>query len=280
MFTHQTSTIAGSGLVGRIVPTQEFFSPVTFDFLWERMGSGELPYPLKVVSHGETEGQRRMLRDRAEQEIEARGIEGSPIEGWLDLLGRASMTVDALFIPEFQYPPVGAIAASDGKQAVLAVQDREGVRLCSAYPDGLASAVVDLLPQAQRGTEASITLPLDEALRARPDRTGALAGRTGGDADGGRKRGGFAERARDPREAYSQLIAQPRLRGGQLAANSKDELGYKQRSAVLAWFDTATGRYLSTSGSGGDGSEWVTVAPADAKTLRSRLGELLAGLAR
>lgn len=280
MFTHQTSTIASSELVGRIVPTQEFFSPVTFDFLWERMGAGELPYPLKVTSHGETEGQRRMLRDRAEQEIEARGIEGSPVESWLDLLGRASMTVDSLFIPEFQHPPVGVLAASDAKQAVVVIQDREGVRLRPAYPDGLASAVVDLLPQAQRGTEASISLPLGDALQARPDRTGALAGRTGDDDGGGRKRGAVADRARDPREAYSQLIAQPRLRGGQLAANSRDELGYKQRSAVLAWFDTATGRYLSTSGEGGDRSEWVTVAPADAKTLRSRLGELLMGVSR
>lgn len=278
MFTHQSSTIASSELIGRIVPTQEFFTPVAFDFLWEQLGAGEPPYPLKVVSHGRTESERRALRQRAEDEFAARGIEGSPVEGWLDVLGRASTSVDALFIPEFQHPPVGAIAASDGKQAVLAVQDSQGVRLQPIYPDGLASAIVDLLPQAQRGTAASITLPLNDALHARPDRTGALAGRTGGDA-GGRKRGSLTERPSDPREAYSQLIAQPRLRGGQLAANSRDELGYKKRSVVLAWFDTATGRYLSTSGSGGDGSDWVTVAPADTKTLRGRLSELVANVA-
>lgn len=272
MFTHQTSTITGSEFVGRTVPTQEFFSPIAFDFLWEQLGAGELPYPLQLVSHGRTESERRALRQRAEDEFAARGIEGSPVEGWVDLLGRASTSVDALFIPEFQHPPVGAFAASDGTQAVLAVQNRDGIWLRPIYPDGLASAVVDLLPQAQRGSEASITLPLDDALRARPDRTGALAGKA---AEGGRKRGSLPERTANPREAYSQLIAQPRLRGGQLAANSRDEVGYKQRSPVLAWFDTATGRYLSTSGTGVDGSEWVTVAPADAKTLRSRLAELV-----
>src|SRR5690606_39242478 len=113
MFTHQSSTIASSELIGRIVPTQEFFTPVAFDFLWEQLGAGEPPYPLKVVSHGRTESERRALRQRAEDEFAARGIEGSPVEGWLDVLGRASTSVDALFIPEFQHPPVGAIAASD-----------------------------------------------------------------------------------------------------------------------------------------------------------------------
>ena len=48
---------------------------------------------------------------------------------------------------------------------------------------------------------------------------------------------------------------------------------------MLAWFDTASGRYLSLSRPGTDGREWVTVAPADAKTLRTRLGEMVAGLA-
>ncbi|OLT48434.1 hypothetical protein BJF85_12695 [Saccharomonospora sp. CUA-673] len=260
------------------MPTQEFFTPVAFDFLWEELGAGELPYPLKVASHGRTESERMALRRQAENEFEARGIVGSPVEGWLDVLGRARTSVDALFIPEFQHPPVGAIAASDGKQAVLAVQDGQGVRLQPIYPDGLASAVVDLLPAAQRGTSPSITLPMGEALQTRPDRTGALAGRTGNDSgeSGGRRRGSLTEQASDPREAYAQLIAQPRLRGGQLAANSRDELGYKKRSAVLAWFDTATGRYLSTSGAD---SDWVTVAPADTKTLRTRLAELVAGVA-
>jgi hypothetical protein len=53
-------------------------------------------------------------------------------------------------------------------------------------------------------------------------------------------------------------------------------LGAKRRSRVLAWFDTAGGRYLSVSRAGTDGREWVTVAPADAKTLRTRLAEMVA----
>jgi hypothetical protein len=64
-----------------------------------------------------------------------------------------------------------------------------------------------------------------------------------------------------------------------LAANSRNNLGGKQRSRVLAWFDTATGRYLSLSRAGTDGREWVTISPADPKTLRTRLGEMVSSVA-
>jgi hypothetical protein len=83
----------------------------------------------------------------------------------------------------------------------------------------------------------------------------------------------------DPRDAYARLAGQPRLRGGQLAANSRSSLGGRQRSPVIAWFDTATGRYLSLTRAGTDGREWVTISPADARTLRTRLGELVAQVA-
>ncbi|MFC4003961.1 ESX secretion-associated protein EspG [Prauserella oleivorans] len=257
------------------MPTQEFFTPVAFDFLWEQARVGEVPYPLTVRSHGETETERMALRRRVNTEFAARRIEDSPVEDWINLLAWPAVSIDALFIPEFQAHPVGALAASDGKQAVLAVQDADGVWLRPIYPDGLASAIVDLLPRTPRGTEASITLPMEEALRTQPARSGVLSASPGG---GSRRRMSLADRPNDPREAYAQLIGQPRLRGGQLAANSRDDLGGKRRSSVLAWFDTASGRYLSTSRAGTDGREWVTVAPADAKTLRSRLSELVAAV--
>lgn len=282
------------------MPTQEFFSPVAFDFLWEAMRIGELPYPLQVRSHGATEDERSALRQRVNLELKARGIRDGDgrlephVEDWLTLLARASVSIDALHIPDFKAPPVGILAASDGKNAVVAVQDTDGIWVRPIYPEGLASTVVDLLPASARGTEASITLPLDEALGTAPARTMAASGPQdpaepraagAGQDRGGRRgrgqtraRGGLSERPTDPRQAYAQLSGQPRLRGGQLAANSRNSLGGRQRSPVLGWFDTAGGRYLSLSRAGSDGREWVTVSPADPKTLRSRLGEMLAGV--
>ncbi|ACU98522.1 hypothetical protein Svir_35660 [Saccharomonospora viridis DSM 43017] len=266
---------------GEIVSAQEFFTPVAFDFLWEEAGVGELPYPLSVPSHGDDEAERAVLRQRVHAEFSARGIVSSPVGEWLEVLARPSVSVDALHIPEFQQHPVAALAASDGSRAVLAVQNADGIWLRSIYPDGLVSAIVDLLPANGRGTEASVTLPLDQAMRIQPARTGVMTGAQAKDAKDAkdtapRRRGGLADRSHDPVETYAQLIAQPRLRGGQLAANSRDDLGGKRRSSVLAWFDTASGRYLSVSRTGPDGREWVAVAPADTKTLRSRLGELVA----
>ncbi|WAL69972.1 ESX secretion-associated protein EspG [Amycolatopsis cynarae] len=258
----------------------EFFTPVTFDFLWEEGGLGELPYPLRVRSHGETEAQRVSLRERARQELKARGLHDHfgrlepHVEDWLTVLSRPLLRIDALHIPDYQAPPVGILAASDGRTGVIAIQNADGIWLRPTFAEGLASAVVDLLPPGTRGTEASITLPVAEALRIPPNRVAVPAG-GGAEEPRSRRRSPLSDQVADPRESYARLAGQPRLRGGQLAANSRNELSGWRRSPVLAWFDTASGRYLSLARPGADGREWVTVAPADTKTLRTRLTEMV-----
>ncbi len=270
---------------------QEFFSPLAFDFLWESAQVGELPYPLIVRSHGATEDERVSLRHRADVELKARDIRdprgrlAPPIEDALHLLAFAPLTIDALHIPQFEAPTVGVLAAGDDTKAVLAVQDADGIWLRDVPPDGLVSAVVGILPAGPRGSEASVTLPLDEALHTAPIRVPVPVPLPSGPAeDDGKRRGRprrvpLSERlAVDPREAYGRIAGQPRQRGGQLAANSRSQVGARQRSRVLGWFDTATGRYLSLSRAGTDGREWVTVAPADPATLRTRLGEMVSSV--
>ncbi|WP_033292889.1 ESX secretion-associated protein EspG [Amycolatopsis jejuensis] len=267
---------------------QEFFSPMAFDFLWESMELGELPYPLRIRSHGATEDERVSLRHRIDVELKARGLRDSRgraeprLEDWLTLLARAPHSIDGLHIPEFEAHPVALLAAGDERTGVIAIQDGDGFWLREAPADGLVSTVVELLPTGPRGSEASVTLPLDEALHTPPIRVPVAAGGGQAEEKGGRRqrRQSLSERATaDPRETYGLLAGQPRLRGGQLAANSRSQLGARQRSRVLGWFDTATGRYLSLSRAGSDGREWVTVAPADPKTLRTRLGEMVASVA-
>ncbi|GAA3556766.1 ESX secretion-associated protein EspG [Amycolatopsis ultiminotia] len=266
---------------------QEFFSPLAFDFLWESMELGELPYPLRIRSHGDTQDERVSLRHRVDAELSARGLRDSrgraepQLDDWLTLLARAPMSIDGLHIPQFEAHPIALLAAGDERTGVLAIQDADGIWLRETPPDGLVSTVVSLLPAGNRGTEASVTLPLEEAQHTRPIRVPVAAG--GGEPeDKGRRprRQSLSERATvDPRETYGLIAGQPRLRGGQLAANSRTSLGARQRSRVLGWFDTATGRYLSLSRPGTDGREWVTVAPADPKTLRTRLGEMVSSVA-
>lgn len=262
---------------------QEFFTALAFDFLWEAAGSGEVPYPLWVRSHGATEDERAVLRRRVNVELQARGLRDQSgrldprLEDWCALLARGSLSIDALHIPDFQRPPVGILAASDGAQGVIAIQDADGFWLRPAFAEGLVSEVVGLLPHGTRGTEASVTLPVEEALRIPPNRT-AVPTADSAESRSRRRGGSLAEQVTDPQETYARLTGQPRLRGGQLAVNVRNEMGGRQRSPVLAWFDTATGRYLSLARPGADGREWMTVAAADTRTLRGRLTDMVVAL--
>lgn len=269
--------------------SEPLLNPMVFDFLWEELHLGEHPYPLRVPSHGETMDGRLMLRAEVGKLMVADGVKDRrgaiepALEHWLHVLATATRSVDAIHSPGSGEEPVLALAASDGETGVLAVQSAAGVRLRPIYPDALVSEVISLLPACERGTHRAITLPLDDALRTPPARVKVSASARD---DEPRTRFGLRRSARsnrsladrsagDQREDYALLAAQPRLRGGQLAANSRDEVRRKHRSSVLAWFDTVTGRYLNIARSGDGGHEWITVAPADTKTLRTRLSELL-----
>jgi hypothetical protein len=256
------------------MPTAELLTPVEVDFLWESAGLGELPYPLRVRSHGETVDERSLLRRRTLEGLTARGLadgRGRPephVEDYFGVLAAPELSLDAVQLIAPEAEPLLAIAGVLGGQGVLAVQDTRGLHLQPCPPDGLASAIVSLLPGAPRGTEKSITVPLDQ-----------LVGAHG--VDFMQRRGNGDERAGadDDRKALARLYAQPRLRGGQIAANARTRLGGRTRTPVLSWFDTETGRYFTQSTRGRDGREWITIAPADAATLRHRLGEMLAGAA-
>lgn len=250
--------------------------PLALDFLWEALDAGDLPYPLWVRSHGATMDERAALRQgtlerlRAAGLLDAAGRIADSVDRMLGVLASHRMSVDAAFLPERGAVPVCAMAAAGRDRAVLAVQGGDGdagVRLSEIPPDALVSAVVDLLPAQPRGVVASVSLP-----------TSVMAGVTAGAVTAGRV-GGRTE-VRDEQQVLAELTAMPRLRGGQIAANSRDDLGGRRRSPVLAWFDNETGRYTSRVRPGGDGHQWITVAPADTVALRQRVGELLADVTR
>ncbi|KDN20258.1 ESX secretion-associated protein EspG [Amycolatopsis rifamycinica] len=249
------------------MPNAELLTPAEVDFLWESAGLGELPYPLRIRSHGATVDERAMLRRRTLEGLTARGLadgRGRPephVEDYFGVLASPELSLDAVQLIAPDAEPLLAIAGVLGGQGLLAVQDTRGLHLQPCPPDGLAGAIVSLLPGAPRGSEKSITVPLEQ-----------LTG------------GGFPQRderssAEEDRKALARLQAQPRLRGGQIGANARNRMGGRTRTPVLSWFDTETGRYLTQATPGRDGRDWITIAPADAATLRHRLGEMLAGAA-
>lgn len=163
-----------------------------------------------------------------------------------------------MFLPELNAPPVLALAAVGHGGAVLAVQQQDALRLRPIPRDGLVSAIVGLLPGARRGSETSISMPA-EALAA-----------VGGRGSAGDERASVTE----TRKALARLTALPNQRAGQIAANSRNDMRGRRRSPVLSWFDNESGRYLTQTRTS-NGQDWVTIAPADAATLRQRIGEMI-----
>jgi hypothetical protein len=230
--------------------------PLTLDFLWEALGAGEPPYPIEIHSHGATADERAALRRRVREDLVASGLLDPAgrldpeLAGWLGTIAQPDLSIDSVFLPDLDSPPVLALAASGRAGAVLAVQRPDGLRVGPIPRDGLVSAIVGLLPGARRGSEQSVSVPAED-LAAVP---------------------AAAERAstQEARKAIARLTALHNHRGGQLGVNSRNDLRGRRRSPVLAWFDNDTGRYLSQTRSG-----WTTIAPADAAALRHRIGELV-----
>lgn len=247
------------------------FSPIEFDFLWESLGIGEVPYPLRLRSHGATVNERVQLRRQTLADLARRGIvdgrgqvEPRLAEGF-EVLTAATRSVDAVHLVERGRPLIGALVGAIDGQGSLLVQDERGVRMHQVPADALASTIVSLLPPAPRGKERSITIPAEELV-------------TGAGADFMRRSpgpGANGSISDDDRKALARLHAEPRSRGGQIGANVRSEAGTKSRAPALSWFDADSGRYLTQASEGADGREWITIAPADAAGLRHRIGEML-----
>ncbi|MFD9957969.1 ESX secretion-associated protein EspG [Amycolatopsis sp. NPDC058986] len=259
------------------MPAAELLTPLELDFLWESAAVGELPYPLRARSHGATLDERAALRRQTLDALARRGLadhRGRPephLEDYFGVLASPDLSLDIVQLLDPNGEPLLAVAGMLGGQGLLAVQDGRGLHLQPIPADGLASAIISLLPGAQRGSEKSITVPLEQ-----------LIGNSG--ADFLQRRGNHVDadgRASvdEDRKALARLHAQPRLRGGQIGANARGRLGGRTRTPVLSWFDTETGRYFTQASRGRDGRDWITIAPADPATLRRRLGEMLSSAA-
>ncbi|WP_326566758.1 ESX secretion-associated protein EspG [Amycolatopsis rhabdoformis] len=259
------------------MPNAELLTPIEVDFLWESAALGELPYPLRIRSHGATVDERDALRARTLGDLVQRGLadgRGRPaphLEEYFGILAAPDASLDTVQLLDPNAEPLLAVAGIVDRSGLFAVQDQRGLHLQPCPADGLATAIVSLLPGAPRGTEKSITVPLEQ-----------LVGGAG--VDFMQRRGNQVDASGrasvdEDRKALARLHAQPRLRGGQIGANARNRLGGRSRSPVLSWFDTETGRYFTQATRGHDGRDWITIAPADAATLRHRLGEMMADAA-
>lgn len=240
-------------------------SHLEFDLIWEELRLGERPYPITVGSFGETFDERAELREQALAALDTR------VEDLLTLLVRNHFTIDGVLACSGR--ELRVLAAARGDHGLLAVQTEDALRLDPVRSGGVVGAVVALLPEEKPGTGTAVTLP-DSVFGAAAE---AYAGGGYLAFERALTQGGVT--GRDLRIPVT-LVESGRHGGGQLAANSIDQLGRRTRSEVLNWFDTDAGRYLVHTERRRDGERWLTFSPGDPARIERRLSQLVEGVTR
>ncbi|UOZ05206.1 ESX secretion-associated protein EspG [Amycolatopsis sp. WQ 127309] len=239
-------------------------SHLEFDLLWEDLGpGGPPPYPFDVPAHGATHAERDDLGVRVFAGLTEAGLtDGDAVDpGLADLfvlLGAPALSVDALVLGE---APWRLLAAVRGPAGVLAVLDERDLVLEPMRAADLVPAVTRMLGSLPPGPGEQLRLP--RAAYATAMNAYAQSGYDAFERALGAA--GITGRSIRP---LATLVTAERYAAGQLAAT-----GPAGRTPVLAWFDTAAGRYAVTPENVG-GEPWVMVTPADDAWFADRVTRL------
>ncbi|WP_434445046.1 ESX secretion-associated protein EspG [Lentzea sp. E54] len=251
--------------------TPEFLlSTREFEVLWQTLRLGRMPYPLDVPSEGATESDVKALRDKTIAGLRERGIaDDVRLEDLLRLLDDHEVSVDAV---AGLGRTIRALAASNGRQAVLAVIDGEQVGLAEIRPTGLAREIVRVLPEGVAGPGNSLSVRLETLQQA-------VALQEAEQDEDSEDPWGAADEELDDRGALLKagLSAQDAKQMDELAANKVAggqfgvTHGRSRADVVINWFDTHQGRYLMVRSDG-----WLSLSPTDNDRIAARIDTVLA----
>ncbi|GAA3875028.1 ESX secretion-associated protein EspG [Saccharothrix violaceirubra] len=213
-------------------------TPAGFEVAWEQLGLGALPYPLDLEPHGRTRAERErivadVLADLERGGLARRGRVDADVEDALRLLAQPDSAFTVLGLVDVEAGElVRALAAERRGFTVLAVRRDDAVTLDVRRGGSPAATAVGVLPHRPPGPGRTVTV-----------RASALA------------TGGPAHRDDEVRAARA-VLAGPIVGTGHVAA-----LGGRS----VTWIDTPHGRYAA------DGTDWITVAPADRAGMVARI---------
>jgi ESX secretion-associated protein EspG len=245
-----------------ITPDHEL-SAREFDFLWEELELGRMPFPLDVPSNGTTMEERAEIRAKT-----MTGFKPDPrLADLLRILAAPAVSIDTV---GFGDGPIRGLAASDGKQAVLASVKDDMLAFAEIRPTSLPYSIVEILPSGEPGTGNAISVPHQALQRA-------VSGDDDDPFGDGDERDILVSNGVNDDDATMLLeLAERRVRGGQFGITTSTRAthvraGTRTRSkTMVTWFDTGEGRYLMVH----DGA-WVSIAPADAGRIAHRIDEVL-----
>lgn len=244
-------------------------SRLEFDVLWERERLPRRHVALDVASPGETRSERAELAEQAWAGLADRGLAirrraSDDLLDLLNLIAHPDVAIDGWVWAEQE---ISALAVGKGGQALLAVLDGEQVWLIPAREGALPEAAVSVLGDWPAGPGRSVSVP-HEALR-RAD--AGVRGDPKSLITALRDRGVVLGQAQE----LAGMLAGQQARGQFGAARTGRDRQVRRAQRVVACYDNAAGRYLFQLGTGADGRDWATIAPADNGLLALRIRELL-----
>ncbi|ROP40313.1 ESX secretion-associated protein EspG [Saccharothrix texasensis] len=245
-------------------------TPRELDVLWSHLDLGRLPYPLDVPSVGDSEEERKRLR---EEVLAAYGEPDPRLVALLRLLGNHEVAVDAVAHVDRS---VRAVAVSDGDRAALAVIDSGSIGVLEIRPTALARSIVEVLPDGSAGPGSALSLRL-ETLNAAV----ALQNEQPDDEDDDPWGSGELDErealqkaglSREDASVISEL-ATSRVAGGQFGVSVGGGYRRARAGALITWFDTPQGRYLMVHEDG-----WLSLAPTDNDRIATRIASVLSSV--
>ncbi|GLZ31431.1 ESX secretion-associated protein EspG [Lentzea sp. NBRC 105346] len=247
------------------------------DILWEDLRLGSRPYPFDFPYFGQTDDERRSIRNAVYNDLANRGLANRgrvvpEIEEALNLLVRFEFGVNAIamFDPR-RDEQLLARGGAAGEQAALAVLDERMMKVDLMRAPQLIRSIVDLVPNERPGPGQSVSVP-----RPAPEKPRQQEEEPQSFTTTVRSHSNTASQTR----ALEAVFERPRLKVGQFGIAVRDRTGKEHRAPQIAWFDNDQGRYMTQKRKGADGQDWLVHAPADnariAAQLASELNALIA----
>jgi hypothetical protein len=245
-------------------------SRLEYDILWDHLGLGPLPTVMRIDGHGRTGAERDALRIEAWTSLRDRGYGtltalDDALEWCLRTLAAPEWEVDARLHLSADGARTSALAASQGRHAVVSALDSGSLALRTAATDDLAQAAVGLLPEHPPGPSRSVTIAAED-LDAAAGRAGQDAGALAAEL---RRRGLGVDRAGDVAGVLGDV-----RRFGQFGVSRTPRGGTRVRADhVVSFYDNSAARYSFTRRRSG-GHEWVTLVGANGHLLARQVEEL------
>ena len=244
-------------------------SALEFDVVWESERLPDRHVALDVPSPGKTHSERAELVRQAWKTLEARGLaeagRANPeLVDRLEVLAHPHVSIDCWV---WAGREVKAFAAQAGRSAQLAVVDEGQVWLIPARDTALAESAVSVAGEMAAGPGRSVSV-LNDLVTTADDESH-----------------GDTKKFITNLEAKGVALYEAQTLTGMLVGiTTRGQFGAERRhrdqrivraERVVAFHDTAKGRYADLVKPSPDGRSWCTVSPADNQRLASFVWELL-----